>query len=152
MISPRCFVFLLFLLSASVAVAEGPYATPMQTFETYLKACQNGDYKAAENCYTRSSRELVEKQMAGGAQRDPEALKGLYEGLSQVTFREELVNEKRAILWPDDEKFAPMFLRIQDVEEGWRLDYHFMSNYIRANDKGWSWRNERVYRIWKTRK
>jgi hypothetical protein len=144
--------FLMFLVFCSSAtMAEESFATPPDTLERYLKACQDGDYEAAEKCYTKSSRELVESLNEGQEPRDPAQLRATYEVLSPLTFREERVNTKRAILWPSDDKTPPFLFRIQEPGEGWRIDYHFMSNYIQVSESGWDWRNKRIFNIWKSR-
>lgn len=145
------FTMLLLLVLATLGLAESEYATPRATLDRYLKACSDGDYAAAEACYTKSSRELVKEQMKDAEVRDPDLLKSAYDRLSPLEYREERVNEKRAILWPSDEKIPPFLLRVQDEKEGWRLDYHFMSHYIRVNEDGWSWTNSRIFKIWKSR-
>ncbi|MFA7482876.1 MAG: hypothetical protein WC314_20380 [Vulcanimicrobiota bacterium] len=140
---------LLFLLS-QIGLAD-KFETPNDTLEAYLQACKEGDYQAAESCYTRSSRELAAQDAKQMGERPPELLIGTYERLKDVDFRLEQVNPKRAILWPETEQIPPMFLRIQHAEEGWRLDYHFMSRYMRVNENGWSWRNQRILDLWKKR-
>jgi hypothetical protein len=144
------FVALALLLLCQNSLAE-TYKTPKEVLDAYLKACQLGDLEAAELCYTRSSREVAKQDAEQGAPPPPEALKSAYERLKDVDFKSEQVNAKRAILWPGDESIPPMFLRVQDQEEGWRLDYHFMSRYIRVGEDGWSWRDQRVFQIWKKR-
>ena len=144
------FMAALLLLLGQNCLAE-KYKTPQETLDAYLKACQAGDLEAAEMCYTRSSREVAKQDAAQAEPPPPEALTGAYERLKDVDFRLEEVNPKRAIFWPDEEAIPPMFLRIQNEEEGWRLDYHFMSRYIRMGEDGWSWRDPRVFQIWKKR-
>lgn len=148
---PRVLPFLLFLLCLSPLGAQTGYSTPDETYQTYLKACSSGDYVAAEGCYTRSSRELVDKTRTKGEEPAPESLQMLHARLEPLTYKIEEVNPKRAIVWFDDKSVPPLFLRIQDKHEGWRLDYHFMSHYIRAGKDGWSWRNKRVFKLWKSR-
>ena len=133
-----------------ICLAE-TYETPRETLDAYLSACQEGDLEAAEMCYTRSSREVAKQDAEQGASPPPEALRRAYEQLKDVDFRLEEVNAKRAILWPDLESIPPMFLRVQHQEEGWRLDYHFMSRYIRVGEDGWSWRDPLFFQIWKKR-
>lgn len=141
---------LLFLLSAPL-LGQTAFDSPRSTFDTYLKACREGDYRAAEDCFTRSSRELVQAQVKPEEPRDPEQLKSVYEAMSKLKYSEEKVSPTRAIMWPDDKSVAPLLLRIQDKSEGWRIDYHFMSHYIKVDDHGWSWRNPKLFAIWKSR-
>ena len=143
--------WLLLVLLSGLAVAETTYEEPKQTLDAYLKACQAGDFEAAESCYTASSRKLVQSQTSPEEKRDPQLLVQTYEMLKPLEFREEKVNEKRAILWPNDESVPPFMFRIQDPEEGWRIDYHFMSHYIQIKDDGWKWRDKRLFKIWKSR-
>lgn len=131
--------------------AEPDFSSPEATMRTYMEACQAGDFVAADACYTESSRAFLAKNPALRDSRPVEALIGTYERLSKVTFTTEMVNTKRAILRPDDPKLPPYFLRIQNPKEQWRIDWNFMANYIRANDKGWSWANPRAEGIWKSR-
>ncbi len=140
----------LMLTLVQTGLAEN-YETPRGTLDAYLKACQAGDVEAAEMCYTRSSREVAKQDAEQAAPPSPESLKGAYERLKDVDFKLEEVNAKRAIFWPEEESIPPMFLRVQHEEEGWRLDYHFMSRYIRVGEDGWSWRDQRVFQIWKKR-
>lgn len=143
-------VFLALFLSGPLW-AEHTFDSPRATFEAYLKACEVGDYTAAESCYTKSSRELAQAQWKDQPARDPELLKEAYKSLSSLAFREEIVSPTRAILWPDNESVAPLLFRIQDKEQGWRMDYHFMSSYIKVDQNGWSWKNPKLFSIWKTR-
>jgi len=143
-------VVLALLLLGQTCLAE-TYETPKETLDAYLNACQAGDLEAAELCYTSSSREVAKQDAELGAAPPPDALKSAYERLKDVDFKLEEVNAKRAIFWPADESIPPMFMRIQQEEEGWRLDYHFMSRYIRVGEDGWSWRDPRVFQIWKKR-
>lgn len=145
-----CSLFLLFSLCLSVH-AEEAFETPKAALDAYFEACSRGDYAAAEACYTKSSRELVQAQFKDQPERDPELLKEAGENLKTLNFREEVYGPTRAAFWPDNEAVAPLLFRIQDKAEGWRLDYHFMSNYIRLKDGGWSWTNPRLFNIWKTR-
>ncbi len=126
------------------------FSTPEEAYKTYLEACSRGDYKAAQNCYTKSSRELV-SQMPEESAPEPEALKMMAEQMEKLSYKIEKVNKKRAIVWFDKESVPPLFLRVQEPGEGWRLDYHFMSHYIQADGDGWSWRNKRVFNLWKSR-
>lgn len=142
-----CRLIVLVLLLSGPLWSESMFSTPRETLDTYLAACQEGDYAGAEECYTRSSRKLVDNSEP----RDPELLKASHQKLAALEFRLEEVNSKRAILWPNDEKVPPFFLRIQDAEEGWRIDYHFMANYIQSTGDGWKWRNKRIFKIWKSR-
>ena len=114
---PLTYSLLLFFALTVCGLAESEFDSPQSTLKTYLEACSQGDYAAAEACYTKSSRKLVEEQMKG-IERDPELLKGAYQHLSQVEYREERVNGKRAILWPSDERIPPFLFRIQDEKEG----------------------------------
>ena len=142
------FLCLLFLVAPLWAVPG--FSTPEEAYKTYLEACSSGDHKAAENCYTRSSRELV-GQLPEEAAPAPEALKMMSEEMKKLSYKIEQVNKKRAIIWFDNESVPPLFLRIQEPAEGWRLDYHFMSHYIQADGNGWSWRNKKVFNLWKSR-
>lgn len=144
----RVLLFLL-LLSGSVLA---DYSTPDSTLQTYLGALEAGDYAAMETCYTKSSREMTQArgQVAPEA-RDAEQLQQVYLRLKALSFRTEQVNSKRAILWPSDESIPPFFLRIQEPAEQWRIDYHFMSNYIKIKENGWNWRNGRILNLWKSR-
>lgn len=146
-----CQILIILLLACAQAVWAQSYETPEATLNTYLEACKAGDFEAAEMCYTRSGRELVKQDTAEMEPRSPELLKGTYERLKDVDFKLEQVNAKRAIFWPDDEQVPPMFVRIQEPEERWRLDYHFMSRYIRVDENGWAWRNKRLLDLWKKR-
>ena len=141
----------LFLVGLSSLSLAQDYTRPEKTLDTYLEACKAGSYSRAEGCYTKSSRSLVQTLVQEQPERDPDLLKGLYEKLKPLSFRLEEVNAKRAILWPSDENVPPFFLRIQEPEEGWRIDYHFMSNFLKIDKKGWSWRNKRILGIWKSR-
>lgn len=132
-------------------LAEPDYSSPEATFRTYLQACQRGDYATADSCYTASSRAFFEKNPSLTKDRPVEALLATHERLSKVNFTTEQVSPKRAILRADDPKVPPYFLRIQSPKEGWRIDWLFMANYIRANDNGWSWANPRAEGIWKSR-
>lgn len=120
--------------------------------QTYLSACQAGDYEAADLCYTASSREYIATHPRITEGRRPEHLKATYARLSGVEFQLEQVNKKRAILRPKDESIPPYFLRRQKSGEGWRIDWHFMSSYIRVRENGWSWTFSKAERIWKSRK
>lgn len=140
----------LFLTLTGVAPGQS-FQTPEQTLESYLQACEQGNFEAAQACYTKSSRELSQAQQAQSGTVDPEVLRQAYQRLKDVDFKLEQVNSKRAILWPGDESIPPFLFRIQEPSEAWRLDYHFMSNYIKVNDKGWSWRDPRILGLWKKR-
>lgn len=140
----------LFFTSTEGALGQS-FQTPEQTLETYLEACEQGNFEAAQTCYTKSSRELSQAQEAQAGTADPEMLRQTYERLKDVDFKLEQVNAKRAILWPGDESIPPFLFRIQEPSEAWRLDYHFMSNYIKVNEKGWSWRDPRILGLWKKR-
>jgi len=149
---PFAIAILTLFFLANPLRAETMFETPRDALDTYLSACERGDQKAAVQCYTASSRKLVEMS---GLLDDSDAsarLKALYERLQTVEFREEKYSDTRAAMWPDDETIPPFLFRIQDREEGWRMDYHFMSHYIQADEDGWSWRNKRLFEIWKTRK
>lgn len=139
------------LLLTWTVQAQDSFETPQQTLDSYLQACREGDYQAADACYTKSSREFLEKHLKPEAKRDPKHLLASYERLKSLTFEEERVSPKRAILWADSEKVPPFLLRIQEPEEGWRIDYHFMSHYIKIEEDGWKWRNEKLFKIWKSR-
>lgn len=133
------------------AQAEPAFDSPKAALDAYFEACASGDYAAAESCYTKSSRELVQAQYKDLPERDPQLLKDAGENLRALKLREEIYSPTRAAFWPEDERVAPLLLRIQDKAEGWRLDYHFMSNYIRLKDGGWSWANPRLFNLWKSR-
>lgn len=136
---------------ATPAWSEPDFSSPEATLKTYLEACKAGDFAAADLCYTASSREALAKNPAFTENRQTEMLTGTYERLSKLTFTTEKVNAKRAILKPNDDKVPPFFLRIQTPKEGWRIDWHFMANYIRANADGWSWVNPKAEAIWRSR-
>jgi hypothetical protein len=144
-------VFLL-TLSFSLNLLAAPIDTPRAALDGYLEAAREGDFDAAKAFYTESSRkmfpELSQEELAAQGSR----LKSLAERLQAVEFELEQVSPERAVFWASDEKIPPFLVRVQDKEEGWRLDYHFMSRYIQADEKGWSWRNRRVFDIWKNRK
>ena len=142
--------FILLLVWLTIPSLAQDYSSPEKTFETYLEACKVGSFEKAEACYTKSSRALA-KQRSQGRVRHSDSLVDAFDKLSPLTFRLESVNTKRAILWPSDESVPPFFLRIQEPEENWRLDYHFMSNFIQVEKDGWKWRNKRIFKIWKSR-
>lgn len=145
-------IILLLLISLSQAIlAQEPYTSPESTLETYVAACKAGDYKAAEQCYTKSSRKLLEEQVGAEDTRDPELLKASGEQLASCKFRLEQVNSKRAVMWPNVETVPPILLRIQSMDEGWRIDYHFMANYMQVKADSWQWRNPQIFKVWKTR-
>lgn len=144
------FAALLLFLSAP-SLAQTSFDTPRSTFDAYMKACSEGDYGAAEGCFTKSSRELLKAQSNPQEPRDPQQLKAVYDAMSKLEYTEERVSPTRAVMWPNDKSVAPLLLRIQDKSEGWRIDYHFMSHYIKADDNGWSWRNPKLFTIWKSR-
>ena len=144
-------LFLSLLAAAPSAWAEPDFSTPEATLKTYLQACQAGDFAGADACYTASSREFLAQSPAFTEGRQPELLVGTYERLSKLTFTTELVNAKRAILKPNDPKVPPFFMRIQSPKDKWRIDWHFMANYIRADENGWSWGNPKAEGIWKSR-
>lgn len=141
---------LLFFLFVLPCLAQN-FETPEATLDAYLQACKAGDFEAADLCYTQSSRELVKADLAGMEPRSPELLKGTYERLKAANFELEKVNDKRAIFWSQNEDIPPMLMRIQAPEEGWRIDYHFMSRYLRVTQDDWNWRNKRLFEIWKKR-
>ena len=143
-------VLLCLLFLTLPIMGASSFSTPEEAYKTYLEACSRGDYKAAQNCYTKSSRELV-SQMPEESAPEPEALKMMAEQMEKLSYKIEKVNKKRAIVWFDKESVPPLFLRVQEPGEGWRLDYHFMSHYIQADGDGWSWRNKRVFNLWKSR-
>lgn len=149
----RYLILLLWALAVASypVLAEPNYTSPEATLKTYLEACQAGDFAAADACYTASSRELLAKTPAFTEGRQPDMLKNTYEKLSKLTFTLEKVNEKRAILKPNDDKVPPFYLRVQDPKEGWRIDWHFMANYMRADENGWTWKNPKAEAIWKSR-
>ena len=145
-------LFLLFALLATLpALAAPDFSSPEATLKTYLEACKAGDFAASDLCYTASSREMLASTPAFTEGRQPAMLTGTYDRLSKLTFTTEKVNAKRAILRPNDEKVPPFFMRVQNPKEGWRIDWHFMANYMRANENGWSWANPRAEGIWKSR-
>jgi hypothetical protein len=131
--------------------AQPDYSTPEQTLQTYLQACKAGDFAQADACYTRSSREFLAKTPKMTEGRMPEHLMGTYDRLAGLEFTTEKVGEKRAILRPNDAKVPPFYMRVQDPKEGWRIDWQFMANYMRADANGWSWVNPRAEGIWKSR-
>lgn len=133
------------------ALAEPDYSSPEATLKTYLAACQAGDYAAADACYTKSSRELLAGKPEMTQGRTPELLTNTYARLSPLQWTTEKVNAKRAILVPNDAKVPPFFMRQQSKDEGWRIDFHFMANYLRADQNGWSWVNPKAEGIWKSR-
>ncbi len=140
------------LFLATPVLAEGDFSTPEATLATYLQACREGDFEKSDLCYTHSSRQYLQEHEEFTQNRNPEDLRQAYDRLSQVEFTLEQVNEKRAILHPDDPKIPPFFLRQQKPGEGWRIDFHFMSNYLRADENGWSWRFPKAEGLWKSRK
>jgi hypothetical protein len=139
------------LVTLAPAQAQPDFSTPEATLKTYLTACQAGDFEAADLCYTASSRQLLASSPSFTAGRQPEMLTATYERLAPLTFTTDKVNARRAILRPNDSKVPPFFMRVQDPKEGWRIDWHFMSNYMRADQNGWSWANPRAEGIWKSR-
>jgi hypothetical protein len=139
------------LLAQLPVWAEPDFSTPEATLKTYLAACKAGDFTATDACYTKSSRDLLAANPAMTQGRQAEMLTGTYERLSPLTWTTEKVNAKRAILTPNDPKVPPFFMRQQTKGEGWRIDFHFMANYIRADQNGWSWINPRAEGIWKSR-
>ncbi len=144
-------LFFLFLITGT-ALAQPDFSTPEATWQTYLQACQAGDFEGVELCFTASSRQYLKQNPQPVEERDPALLKATYERLTATDFRLEKVNSKRAIMWPADERIPPCFLRIQKPAEGWRIDLHFMTNYIRVTEDGWSYTFSRAERIWKSRK
>ena len=148
------FLMLCFLLAlaSTLAVAEPDFSTPEKTLENYLRACEAGDFEAADLCYTASSRKYLKENSYLTQGREPAQLKKVFAQLSKQSFRTEQVNSKRAILHPDDSRHPPFFIRQQAKGEGWRIDFHFMTNYIKADAEGWSWRMKRAEKIWKSRK
>lgn len=132
--------------------AEPDFSTPQATFESYLEACREGDFEGADLCYTASSREYIASHPRVTEGRSPESLKVTYQRLSQAAFKLEQVNSRRAIIRFEDQGIPPYFLRVQKAGEGWRIDWHFMSHYIRRTEDGWSWTFSRAERIWKSRK
>jgi hypothetical protein len=143
--------FVWILLVNAPVLAQPDYSSPEATLKTYLEACKAGDFSAADECYTASSRKRLAETPALTEGRHPDLLTGTYERLSTLTFTTEKVNAKRAILRPDDPKVPPFFLRVQTPKEQWRIDWHFMANYIRADANGWSWVNPRAEGLWKSR-
>ncbi len=139
------------LLLATPAWAAPDYSSPEATLQTYLEACKAGDFAAADACYTKSSREFLAATPAFTEGRSADMLRGTYERLSGLKFSTEKVNAKRAILTPDDKAIPPFYMRIQEPGEGWRIDWHFMANYMRGDANGWSWKNPRAEGIWKGR-
>jgi hypothetical protein len=146
-----CSLLGLLLFLCTAAWAEPDHSSPEATLKSYLEACKAGDFAAADACYTASSRKFLAETPAFTEGRQPEMLLGTYDRLSPLTFTTEKVNGKRAILHPNDEKVPPFFMRIQNPKEGWRIDWHFMANYLRADQNGWSWVNPRALGIWKSR-
>ena len=145
----KTFLPLLLILCLALPCLAETFETPRGTLDAYLKACREGDEKALRECYTKSSRELAKADAAEG--QGEVDLAAVHEHLAQQTFTLEQVNKKRAIFWAEDESVPPFFLRVQDEAEGWRIDYHFMSRYMRVNPDGWSWRNKRIFELWKKR-
>ena len=145
------------LLILAIALLVGPvsaqpnFSSPEATLKTYLEACKAGNYEAADACYTKSSREFIAKTPKMTAGRKPEHLTGTYDRLSTLKWTVENVNQKRAIVKPDDSKVPPFYMRVQDPKEGWRIDWQFMANYMRADQNGWSWANPRAETLWKAR-
>ena len=71
----RCFPLVLlyaFFFATTGALLAQSFETPERTLETYLKACEEGDFDAAQACYTKSSRELSEAQEPQSGPADPE--------------------------------------------------------------------------------
>lgn len=137
--------------SLAALSAQSRFDTPKAALDAYLQACREGDYQAAEACYTESSRKYVAQRTDPEVPRNPDLLRQFYQRMADTDFRLEQVNSKRAVFWPEDETIPPFLLRIQKPEEGWRLDYHFMSNYIKVKDSGWSWANPKIFGLWKQR-
>lgn len=127
------------------------FDTPEDTLQAYLKACKAGDFEAAESCYTKSSRDLAKADVQGREPPPPSVLKNTYDRLNGAGLKLEKFNDKRAAFWAEDEQIPPLLMRIQSPEEGWRIDYHFMSRYLRVDQDGWSWKNKRLFDIWKKR-
>lgn len=136
---------------AQPVLAAPDYSTPESLLATYLSACQAGDVAAANECYTASSREFIEQHPEVMAGVDSALLKATYDRLSVVTFDTEQVSPTRAILNPSDPKIPPFYLRQQKKGEDWRIDWHFMSNYIRADEKGWSLTFPKAESVWRKR-
>lgn len=145
-------ILLVTLLTTALAQAAPDFSTPEKTLETYLKACQAGDFQAADLCYTESSRKFLQDNAYMTEGREPEQLKKAYQNWSTLKFRTEMVNAKRAVLHPSSADVPPFFLRKQAKGEGWRIDYHFMSNFIKVDENGWSWKMPRAEKIWRSRK
>ncbi len=133
------------------ALAEPDFSSPEATLQSYLAACKAGDFSLADACYTKSSREFIAKNPKMTEGRAPQQLTGTYDRLSTLEFTTEKVNEKRAIVRPNDAKVPPFYIRVQDPKEGWRIDWQFMANYMRADANGWSWTNPKAEGIWKSR-
>lgn len=133
------------------AVANPDYSTPEATLQSYLSACKNGDKEAVENCYTASSRKFIAENQAITEGQTAEQLRLSYDKLSKLEFSTEKVSDKRAILRPKEQSIPPLYLRIQDPEEGWRIDWRFMRDYMRITDQGFSFRNPKAESIWKSR-
>ncbi len=147
--------FTLVFLVASPGGAESlppGFATPEAALESYLEALEAGDSERVLQCYTASSRRMVSEHPELSKGRTPEELQASHSMLEGLTYTTEQVNEKRAILHPDDEGVPPLFLRRQVEDEGWRIDLHFMLNYIRAGSNGWSYTFPRAEQIWRSRK
>lgn len=151
MIKPALLLLLALFFLPSPAWSEPDFSSPESTLKTYLDALQAGDFAAADLCYTASSREALAKNPAFTEARRPEMLTNTYDRLAPLTFTTEKVNSKRAILKPSDDRVPPFFMRIQNPKEGWRIDWHFMANYIRADAQGWNWVNPKAEGIWKSR-
>ncbi len=141
----------LLTLAAPPSFAAPDYSTPESLLKTYLSACQAGDVAAANECYTASSRAFIAAHPEVMAGVNPELLTATYDRLSALKFETEQISPTRAILKPSDSKVPPFYLRQQKAGEGWRIDWHFMSNYIRADDKGWRVTNIKAESVWRKR-
>ena len=146
----RPFLILLMFFLSLPALAQD-YSTPEATFKTYMEAMKAADFAATDTCYTASSREMLAKNPAFSQNRPAEMLTQTHDRFSQLTWTTEQVNSKRAILTSNDSKVPPIFMRQQTPGEGWRIDFHFMASYIRADQNGWSWVNPKAEAIWKSR-
>lgn len=144
-------LILLGLILARPAVAEPSYSSPEALLKTYLQALQSGNYEFVDACYTSSSRQFLQSNPDLIAERTQQTLMSTYEHLAKLEFTTEKVSARRAILHPSDPKVPPLYARIQDPNEGWRLDWRFMTDYLRVNENGWSLRNPKAESLWRSR-
>ncbi len=144
-------IWLLVLLLSGLALGEPDFSSPEAAYQTYLAACQSGDFGLADLCYTHSSRQYLAENPKMTEGRSPEILTGTYVRLKDKGYRVEQVSERRAIIrWdPEDPRVPPIYIRQQKRGEGWRLDLMFMARYIRQHEDGWSFVIPQAEKLWK---